>query len=369
MVPKRRAGLLMSLALGLAGCSGTVAPSAPAPTGSSTSPSESAAASGTVSSTLPSASAAATVGPPESTTLKIGVDGLPDFGNVGIFHWVAELKSMYGIDAQIIDLGSTAGPFRAMVSGNVDILLDTPDAGINLDIQSPKTVTMIASEDQRSDYVLLSTPDINTLSDLVGKKVGIQDPGSGSESLTKAALKAAGVDISQIQFVQVGGTSARIAAMISGKIQAGAAHIPDALDAVAKGGLKQLAQIGSVIGPYEFHTLWSTPTWLTAHPKLAQIAVNLFVDSNRWEADNKAGYIALSEPNVTGLSDSIRTTTYDAYTKLGYFAVNGGMDAASINSTIAVEQGVGNLPATMPDLSTWTDPSYVLNYLAANGSR
>jgi NitT/TauT family transport system substrate-binding protein len=352
---KRPAALLAGVALTVAGCSASPAATTPASIG----PSGSAASS-----------ASASVGPPESKTLKIGVDGLPDFGNVGVFRWVAELKSKYGIDAQVIDLGSTAGPFRAMVTGNVDMLLGQIPSGVQLNIQSGSNdVKMIAAEDQRSDYVLLSTNDIATLADLIGKKVGISEPGGGAESLTKAALKIAKVDISKIDFVQVGGTDARIAALISGNVSAGAAHIPDALAAIEKGGVKQLSPIGAAIGPYEFHTLWSTQAWLSRNPNLAQIAVNLFVDANRWEADDKAAYIALSVTNVTGLSDAIRSTTYDTFKQISYFAVNGGMDAASINSTVAVEQGVGNLPAVMPDLSTWTDPSYVQKYLAANGTR
>ena len=308
-------------------------------------------------------------GSPESTTLKIGVDGLPDFSNEGTYKWANDLKSKYGIDAQIIDLGSTVGPFRTLVAGDVDVLVDTDAPGINLVMQG-NDLRWIAAADRSSDYVLLSTPDINSASDLVGKKVGTQGPGSASETLAKAALKYAGVDVSKVNFVQVGGTSARIAAMVSRQIQAGAAHAPDAYNAKDKSGLKVLLPMASVLPTYEFHILWTKQSWLSSHPNLAQIVVNAFVDSTRWEADNKAGYIALSQQNVTGLTDSERSQAYDLFKQVNYFAVNGGMDQKSIESTIKLEQEVGGLPASgVPDWTKYADPSYVNRYLQVNGTR
>jgi len=128
--------------------------------------------------------------------------------------------------------------------------------------------------------------------------------------------------------------------------------------------------MATVLPTYEYHVLWTTQKWLDAHPNLAQIAVNLFVAATRWEADNKDAYIALSNQNVTGLTADDRSRSYDLFTQVKYFAVNGGMDAASIASTVQVAQETGGLPATgVPDPSTWTDPVYVNNYLAANGTR
>lgn len=328
-----------------------------------------AACGGNPAATATSPSPGAPLGPPETKTLKIGVDGLPDFSNEGVYKWAADLKAQYGVDAQIIDLGSTVGPFRTLVAGDVDVLVDTDAPGISLVMQG-NDLRMIAAADRSSDYVLLSTPDIKQVKDLIGKKVGTQGPASASQTLAKAALKHAGLDVTKINFVQVGGTSARIAAMISGQIQAGAAHAPDAYNAQDNSGLNILLPIASVLPTYEFHILWTKQSWLNANPNLAQIAVNLFVASTRWEADNKAGYITLSQQNVTGLTDAERSKAYDLFKQVNYFAVNGGMDKASIQSTIAVEQEVGGLPATgVPDISTWADSSYVNRYLAANGTR
>lgn len=359
MARSRLVALLATLALTASACASTASPS-PAPVATTAATSAAASAS----------AAPATVGPPEATTLKVGVDGLPDFTNEGAYKWAADLKAQYGIDATIVDLGSTAGPFRAMVAGDVDMVIGQVEPGVSLRMQTGTDVKMIAAADTSSDYILLSTPNIGTPADLIGKKVGTQGPGSASETLTKAALKHAGVDITKINFVQIGGTSARIAALVSGQIQAGAAHAADAYDAVTKSGLKALLPMATVLPTYEYHVLWTTQKWLDAHPNLAQIAVNLFVAATRWEADNKDAYIALSNQNVTGLTADDRSRSYDLFTQVKYFAVNGGMDAASIASTVQVAQETGGLPATgVPDPSTWADPVYVNNYLAANGTR
>jgi ABC-type nitrate/sulfonate/bicarbonate transport system substrate-binding protein len=229
---------------------------------------------------------------------------------------------------------------------------------------------MVAAFDTNSDYVLLATPDVTQAGDLVGKKVGVAEAGSASEALTKATLTHAGLDLTKVNLVHVGGTGARLAALVAGQIQAGPVDASVAYDAIAKGtSLHILLPMATVLPTYEFHVLWASQAWLTAHPNLAQIAVNVAVAANRWAADNKAGYIALSKTNVTGLSDTVRSQTYDLFKQVKYFAVNGGMDTASITSTVGVDQLVGGLPATIPDPGTWTDASYVNNYLAANGTR
>ena len=124
MPRSRLVALLATLVLTGSACTSAASPS---PTPVATTAASSAAAS--------ASAAPATVGPPEATTLKVGVDGLPDFTNEGAYKWAADLKAQYGVDATIVDLGSTAGPFRAMVAGDVDMVIGQVEPGVSLRMQ------------------------------------------------------------------------------------------------------------------------------------------------------------------------------------------------------------------------------------------
>jgi ABC-type nitrate/sulfonate/bicarbonate transport system substrate-binding protein len=255
-----------------------------------------------------------------------------------------------------------------MVSGEADIVVGQVPPGVLLVHETDADVKMIAGDVQRATYFLVSTPDIQELTDLYGKKVGTAGAGAVSDSLTIAALEAEGIDVNQIEFVQIGGTGARMAALLSNQVQAGAAHAAEAYEAIGQ-GLNDLLPIGESVGPYLFHGAWARADWLAANPNLAQIAIDEFIESVRWAADSKDEYIAVAKEKLEGLSDDSMSRAYDLFVDISLFAENGGLDDVLIQATVDLEKKVGNLPADIPESSVWVDSQYVDSYLARFGER
>lgn len=305
-----------------------------------------------------------TPSPSGGATLRIGLSGDPDLTQVALYKWQDDLKAA-GVNVTEQAFNSTTGPFRALVAGEVDLVVAQLPPGVQLK-KTGTDLKMIAAGDLASDYVMLSTPDVGQLSDLYGKRVGTAGPGTVSDSLPKTALTGQGIDVSKIEFTQVGDTSARLAALFSGSISAGVAHTAEGLDA-AKKGLKILAPLQDLLPTYEFHVMWANADWLAKNRALAQRAVDTFVSSNRWAATDKAGYLALGGQKISGLAPDAMDQAYDLFKKIDLFAVNGGMQADQIASTVDVEQKVGGLPADIPAVDTWTDDTFVEDYLSREG--
>ena len=354
--------LLVLLAMLVAACSSTAeSPAAsesdPAPVASeSDAPEESA-----------DPSEAAGPGEPEIDTLRVGFASQPDFTQVMNFKWLDDLEAA-GITVEDNYFESSQDAFRALVAGEVDVAVGTLLSAILLVQESGEGVKVIASDLKAPDYLLISQPEISSLSELEGARVGISTPGDISDTLTRVVLDREGVDVEAVNFVQIGGTGARMAALLEGQIEAGPAHAAEGLTA-AEEGLANLFAYGNAVPDYLQHGLIVTDEFIDANPNLTQTMVDLFVESTRWANDNKDEYIELSNETVEGPSDDARDQAYEIFQEIEMFAINGGMSEDLLQNTLSVEQEVGTLGDDAPALEEWSDPSFVESYLERFGEQ
>jgi NitT/TauT family transport system substrate-binding protein len=302
----------------------------------------------------------------ESNTLRVAFASEPDFTQIMNFKWLDDMREQDGIEVKELFFDSSQDAFRALVAGEAEIAVGTILSAIALVQEGGEDVKVIASDLKAPDYLLIATPEVESLEDLEGKKVGISTPGDISDTLTRVVLKREGVEVPKVNFLQVGGTSARMSALLEGQIAAGAAHAAEGLSAVEQ-GLQNLFAYGKAVPDYLQHGLIVKQDWLDANPNLAQATVNRFVDATRWAADNKAEYIAMSEQYVEGLSESARDQAYEIFQEIGMFAVNGGMSDKLLQNTLDIEQEVGSLAEDAPPIEEWSDPTFVERYLEENG--
>jgi len=302
-------------------------------------------------------------------TLRIGFASDPDFTQIANYKWLADLEDSEGITVEESYFTSSQDSFRALVSGELDMAFGTLSSGIALVTQGGDPISAIVSDMKAPDYILVADDALDDLKDLEGKRLGISTPGDISDSLTKAVLTREGVDIQKIQFLQVGGTSARMGGLVSGQIDAGPAHAADGLAAIAQGGLKNLYSYGNTIGDYLQQVVFVNDDWATAHADFVQAAVDGFIESVRWAAANKDEYIELAADYVEGLEPDVASEAYDVFSDVGMFAVNGGMDESLLENTVAIEQEVGALSGEVPASSEWADTRFVERYLEENGEQ
>lgn len=351
--------LFALLALMVAACTGTTA----SPSASEAEPS----AAASVPQESAAASEAAGPGEPETDTVRVAFASQPDFTQVMNFKWLDDMEAT-GLTVEDNYFESSRDAFRALVAGEADVAVGTLLSAVLLVQETGEGVKVIASDLQAPDYLLISQPDIGSLADLEGGRVGISTPGDISDTLTRVVLDREGVDVEAVDFVQIGGTGARMAALLEGQIDAGPAHAAEGLTA-AEEGLQNLFAYGNAIPDYLQHGLIVTDEWIASNPNLTQIMVDLFVESTRWANDNKDEYIELSAESVEGPSDAARDEAYDIFQEIGMFAVNGGMSMDLLENTVAVEKEVGTLGDDAPAVEEWSDPSFVESYLERFGEQ
>jgi ABC-type nitrate/sulfonate/bicarbonate transport system substrate-binding protein len=321
----------------------------------------------TVAAASPSATAP---GKPEVTSLKVAHSGSEDFDTTNKRYFIQKLQAM-GITVEYSNLATADTALRTLVSGGADLYIGSLGTVARFTQAAGGGVKVIANDIKATDYLLMSQKTIPDVQGLAGKTVGINSPGDAGDTAARACLQSANFDLTKATFVQIGGTSARVAALVAAKIDAAPAHTAESLTALAKvNTLKVLVNCAEAIGPMLTAGLTASDAWLSKNPNLAQIVVDTFVDSSRWAASKKDEFVTLSKTVTPDLADDIRGQTWDIFAKDGYYAKNGGMSDALLTNwdklaVLTREVTTG----TVPDHKLWIDDKYVKSYLARNGSQ
>jgi NitT/TauT family transport system substrate-binding protein len=332
------------------------------------------ACSGGPAATTPAASptAAATTAAPapssalEKTTLRLAYSGGLDFSKGTFYKLEKDLRAM-GLTVEVNVFNSSQDAFRAVVAGEADMAEGAILSAISLAQQQGGGVKVIVADEQVPDYLLISRPDFASLDQLEGARVGISTPGDTSDTLTRLVFGREGIDVDAVQWIQIGGTGARMAGLLADQIDAGLAHAAEGLNAATEGGLNMLHRVADTVPDYLQRGLITTDEFIADNPILTQLVVDTLIDAARWAQTNKDEYIELSREVVPDLSEEARDQAWEIYHDIRKHAVDGGLTVEQIQNTIAIEQEVGNLEGEVPELSTFIDASFVESYLERNG--
>jgi NitT/TauT family transport system substrate-binding protein len=296
----------------------------------------------------------------------IGI-GTPDFSAVDIAKWQENLEEAgFTVDFKSVEEEDAA--LRAVVAGAADVYIGSLSSLITAVENTQAPVEAIAVNAQATDYVVLAQNDIESIDDLEGRIVGVNTPGSAGDTIMKLALEAEGFDIDSPEYVVIGGTGARVAALQAGQIQATVAHLVSAEAAIETGQFHALLYCGPALGSYVQTALIASKEF-TANTEAAQLAVDALVDAERWAASDKDGYIALSQEIDKESSDALRDSAYDSFVDIDFFGVDGGLSDELIDNWISTSIDAGDFDAaTMPDKSQWLNSTFVEDYLDRNGT-
>ena len=305
-------------------------------------------------------------------TVKVAKINGTAVDDAAIGYWQKSMADKYGITVKFDFTSATDVSLRAVVSNADDMAVSMSLTDlVNLVKQSSTDVRLIAADTYASDYQLLGKSSIASVADLKGKTQGISAPGDASELVMHLCLNNQGFDYSSLKIVRIGGTSARVAALLAGQIDFGAAHIADASAAVAKsnGALKIISDCGKAVGNYPVTGMVTTGAWLKANPKLAQVMVDGYIDAMRWAAGNKDQFVTFAKTWVPDANPDSLAPAWDYFKSVGFWPLNGGIDLPSVETYVGYGAQLGVLTGKIPTTDRWVDETFVKNYLARNGSK
>lgn len=155
-----------------------------------------------------------------------------------------------GLDVKVVYLSSGTLMAQTLSSGDIGIAgFDTP-AMLNLALAG-HSLKIIAVPINRIEPMFVVRSNIKTPADLKGKKVTISRFGSGSDIITRVALRYWKLDPDKdVSFFQSGNTPTRVAALIAGHMDAGLVSSTGVAKIVATGCCRVLADLSEL--PLDF---------------------------------------------------------------------------------------------------------------------
>jgi NitT/TauT family transport system substrate-binding protein len=156
----------------------------------------------------------------------------------------------HGLDVKVVYLSSGTLMAQTLSSGDIGIAgFDTP-AMLNLALAG-HSLKIIAVPINRLEPMFVVRNNIKTPADLKGKKVTISRFGSGSDIITRVALRYWKLDPDKdMSFYQSGNTPTRVAALIAGYMDAGLVSSTGVAKIVATGCCRVLADLAEL--PLDF---------------------------------------------------------------------------------------------------------------------
>jgi NitT/TauT family transport system substrate-binding protein len=149
--------------------------------------------------------------------------GVPLFPTVSFPVFIAHERGFFeknGLKAEIIRINSEPTTYQALISGDIDATSGAPTGLVQSNLQGVPVVSL-GSWDNLVSYTIATKEKIDDLSQLRGKKIGINRLGGKSSLILRVMLENAGLNTTKdITLLQLGGSQERLAALMRGGIDA-----------------------------------------------------------------------------------------------------------------------------------------------------
>src|SRR5438874_5064566 len=350
---------LLALALVLAVVSGACAPSTTTG-GSSSGPAGAASASATA---VAKASCAA-------KKVTIAVPVTPP----NVVHLTPYLADAFGyfkdenLTVELIRFDGGVGSLRASASGAIDLAGTSSEPVIDA-IANGADVKIVYSYAPNVDVTFAVGPNIKTMADLKGKKMGVQEAGGFADVMTRIVLKKAGIDPKDVTFVPTT-TAGRVQQLATGATDTAVLHI-DQVKTAAKANpqIHVLANMWDVLTDYQY-SVYIVPTQtLKDDPSTTECLIRALMRANRamYDPANRQKIIDLGVQQTKEDKDVVEAT-FDDLVKAKAWPQNEGVPANNVNGTIKSEKDFGKISKDLT-FDSITDLSVAKKVVAQLGKK
>ena len=211
--------------------------------------------------------------------------------------WVAKDAGIFeknGLDVQLVFFTGGTTAVMALVSADTPIAQLAGPAVINSVLAGSDAVLIVGGVTSLN-YYLMGRPEIKTPEQLKGGSVAISRFGSSSDFIARYALSKIGLNPGKdVTIVQIGSTTARVDAALTGRVQATVVQPPASIIA-QKRGMTILADLPKLGLVYQHTSAATTRKYIREHPDIVRRYVKSQVEAvNRIYTDKEASMRALA---------------------------------------------------------------------------
>jgi NitT/TauT family transport system substrate-binding protein len=211
------------------------------------------------------------------------------------------LFAKYGLDVETSQFTDSSAALAALQSGEIDFLFCAAAATIP-GIASGVDATIIAAPLVGLPYVMVARPEIHSVQEIKGHKIGINRQGDLDDRLSHAVLQQEEIPADSVQFIPAGGQTERYKALLSGVIDA--VNVTPPLEVQARiDGLNVIYSLKTLPMPFIYSAIHTNSKTIRDRPQIAQKFVAAmaesvyYIDQHKEDAEQSiAKQLNITEP-------------------------------------------------------------------------
>lgn len=269
--------------------------------------------------------------------------------------YMLEMLEAWGAEVEIVTLTTTSG-VQALIAGRSDL---APHGADELIIGAAEGAELVAygSPQSKINYVLVGKDEFDSVEALEGATIGMSGPAGFDALLTRFSLAGVGLDPeTDVNFVQIGGSPDRAAALLAGRVDAATIGLDDWFDLAERAeGVHIVQYMSDVVPDFATELYFSRADWVEENPDVALAIACGNLESNQWANENRDAFIAYTLEKVPGTSEAAVVGLYDA-------AMDVGMWPTSPEAVLSTDGMVGLMEA-MLETGDISNPVEVANFI------
>jgi len=260
---------------------------------------------------------------------------------------MAQILQSWGATSSVVNQTGDPAAVRVILAGDAEVGAIAVTTAINSGLM------IFGPAQPRLDYDFIGAPSLKTISQLPGHIYGTSNT-HGLEALMFADLLSKyNIAPSSVHVTLAGGASVRVSAMLAHHIDATFVHF-DSVATLTAAGFNVLAKMPVVAPELSDSFLGASPSWVKAHPDLAQAVDEAWIMAAQIFNNDKAQWVAAAVKYAGG-SATDAGTLYDQLKQGDTFpATKNAFSAASATTQEALAAKVGAITST-PPASAWLD--------------
>ena len=214
----------------------------------------------------------------------------------------------HGIEVEAVRIRTATTAAQALIAGNITFSLGGPSAGL-LAINKGAPLVMVMGLINTPQYHVYGIPEVKSLRDLKGKRVGSGAAGGMPDFVMRTALRSAGLTPADVQLQAIAGEENRFVALESKVIVANAFTPPSSFRA-EKMGFRKLAALKDLVKDYQGDLVYAHKELLHNNPDVVEKFVKATLQTIQYMKKNKAETVGVLM-DFTKVDRDLAELTYD----------------------------------------------------------
>jgi ABC-type nitrate/sulfonate/bicarbonate transport system substrate-binding protein len=216
-----------------------------------------------------------------------------------------------GLDVELLHIPSSSRAIQAILAGEIAISFMDGSNAAQANLKGAH-LALIAGATNRMVFSLMAKPEIKSVSDLRGKKIGITRIGSSTHTSALYALSQAGLKPSDYQILPLVEVPNIFTALAAGQIDAGVVS-PPTNSRARKAGFKELVNLAKEGPEYVSVAVGTSRTYMNTNEATVRRVVRSYAEGVYMFKSNKAAALRMIGNQLRVKDIDIQEDTYNQF--------------------------------------------------------